>query len=216
LLDVYGANNTFHMQTGINQSRASLYSAYLAETPSQFHLNPLSPYRIMAPANDTFDVGQPNAHYFDAYVSEIWNSYTTNTLNVTLNGSRTFAGQVQNGQMVFTETDQGGAGGTYIVNQPTTQDVLRGAGALATGNSTELALEAQMCAAFNRHIMNDPTQWATPGSWYSAPPANSYAKFWHDHSVGGLAYGFAYDDVSNQSSTIQTGAPEHAVFGIGW
>ena len=219
LLDVYGSNNTFHKQTGINQSRASLYSAYLAETPAAFHLNTLSPYRIMAPANDTFDVGQANANYFDPYIAQIWTYYTSNTLTVNLNGSRSFAGQVQGGQMVFTEVDLGNGayvGGTYTVNQPTTQDVLRGAGTLATGNSTELALEAQMCAAFNRHIMNDATQWATPGSWYSASPANWYAKFWHDHSVGGLAYGFAYDDVSNQSSTIQAGTPEHAVFGIGF
>lgn len=40
--------------------------------------------------------------------------------------------------------------------------------------------------------------WATPTAWYSAATANYYAQFWHKHSVGGLAYGFAYDDVSNQ------------------
>ncbi|ASG25222.1 immunoglobulin I-set domain protein [Nitrospirillum viridazoti] len=225
LVDVYGANNTFHKQTGINQSRAALYDAYIAETPAAFHSAPLSPYRIMAPYNGTFDVGQANATYFDGYVDQIWAFYATNTLTIDMwGGARRFVGQVQGGQvqggqMVFSEVDlKNGAyvGGSYIVNKPTTQDVLRGAGALHTGNDTELALEAQLCAAFNRHIMDNAGAWATPSVWYSAAPANFYAKFWHDHSVGGLAYGFAYDDVSDQSSTITTDTPEHAVFGIGW
>jgi beta-galactosidase len=220
LLDVYGSNNTFHMQTGIKETRASIYAEYLAETPAAFHLNPLSQYRIMSPANDTFDVNQPNEHYFDDYVTQIWNQYTTSQLAMTIDGTGQFLGQVQNNQMVFTQIDpEDGtpvAGATYVVNKPTTQDVLRGAGALASDGGVVGQLEAQMCAAFNRHIMGDTTKWATPAAYYGASPANWYAKFWHDHSVGGLAYGFAYDDVQNQSSTIQAGSPEHAVFGIGF
>ncbi|HEV7814305.1 MAG TPA: beta-1,3-glucanase family protein, partial [Janthinobacterium sp.] len=108
-------------------------------------------------------------------------------------------------------------GGTFVVGKPTTQDILEGKGALATGNSTELAIEAQLCAAFNRHIMQDSSLWAAPtAAWYGAAPSNSYAKFWHEHSVGGKAYGFAYDDVSDQSSTVMSPTPEHLVLGIGW
>jgi len=58
--------------------------------------------------------------------------------------------------------------------------------------------------------------WGTPGAYYAASPANWYAKFWHTHGVSGLAYGFAYDDVSNESSTIHTDKPEHMELGIGW
>ena len=64
--------------------------------------------------------------------------------------------------------------------------------------------------------MNDYALWTTPSAFYSAAPANYYAKFWHDHSADGLAYGFCYDDVSDQSSTIMATAPEHMVFGIRW
>ena len=63
--------------------------------------------------------------------------------------------------MVFTEVNlNNGAyvGGNYTVGKPTTQDILQGSGALATGNSMELAIEAQICAAFNRHVMEDVTQ----------------------------------------------------------
>jgi beta-galactosidase len=59
------------------------------------------------------------------------------------------------------------------------------------GHSTELAIEAQMCAAFNRHIMHDGSLWAAPSAArYASAPTNGYAKSWHDHSESGLAYGF--------------------------
>jgi hypothetical protein len=134
-------------------------------------------------------------------------------------GARRFNGVVKGTQLVFTEVDlHNGAyvGGDYFVNKPSTQDVFNGAGTLAFGNGTEGAIEAQICAAFNRHVMTDHNLWTIPASYYNAAPSNYYAKFWHDHGVGGYAYGFPYDDVENQSSTIMAVQPEHAVFGIGF
>jgi hypothetical protein len=104
--------------------------------------------------------------------------------------------------------------GPYTVNKPTTQDVLLGAGNFATGDTTTLQIEAQMCAAFNRHVMEDVSKWPTPTAWWSASPTNEYARFFHDHSVSGLAYGFAYDDVSNGSSSIVMPNPEYINFTI--
>ena len=220
LLDVYGASQAFHAQTGMTETVAAIFDEYVKETPAEFHTpTPVLP-RIMAPGKSTFDVGQTNGLYFDAYVNQIWAYYTTNTLTVDMwGGSRRFAGKVSGNTLVFTEVNLGNGayqGGTYNVGKPTTQDILEGKGTLATGNSVELALEAQICAAFNRHIMQDSSKWTTPSAWYQAAPANYYAKFWHAHSVGGLAYGFAYDDVSDQSSTIMSPSPEHMVFGIGY
>ncbi|MES2932510.1 MAG: beta-1,3-glucanase family protein, partial [Pseudomonadota bacterium] len=218
--DVYGANN-WHMQTGIKQSRAALFGSYITDLPVAFNATPPSPYRILAPAKTSFDAGQVNGNYFDAYVNEVWTYYSTNTLTIDMwGGARRFSGKTQGNQFVFTEINKGNGayvGGTFtIIGKPTTQDILEGKGVLATGNSTESAIEAQLCAAFNRHIMHDPSKWETPSAWYSASPANWYAKFWHDHSIGGLAYGFAYDDVGDQSATIMAPNPEHMVFGIGW
>jgi hypothetical protein len=217
--DVYGSGHTFHQQTGITQHRAALFAEYAAETPKEFSGTPNTAYRIMAPAKSSFAAGQPNGSYFDGYIQEVWNYYTTNTLTIGMNG-RKFNGQVQaNGQFLFTEVNLGNGayvGGTYVVNKPTTQDVLTGAGALANGNPTELAIEAQICAAFNRHVMEDVTKWNMPSSWYQTAPANYYAKFFHDHSISGLAYGFPYDDVNAQSSTIMAPKPEYMVLGIGF
>ena len=48
-----------------------------------------------------------------------------------------------------------------------------------------------------------------PGDlYYQAAPANYYAKFWHDHAINNLAYGFPYDDYAGQSSFISHGSPQ--------
>jgi hypothetical protein len=219
--DVYGGNRTQHVQTGIAQRRSDLFAAYAKEVSNAFQPVPSSTVRIMAPAKGSFAAGQPNGNFFDAYIDQMWNLYSTTDLVVDLfGGTRRFVGRVQNSQLVFNEVDRTtGAvvSGPYVINKPTTQDVLLGAGALAQGNTPEvLQLEAQICAAFNRHVMEDVTKWNTPSAWYAASPSNEYARFWHDHGISGLAYGFAYDDVSNASSSIVMQQPEHIVFGIGW
>lgn len=220
-LEVWGDDKTFHMQTGITQTHAQILDEYDQAVPAQFR-QPLQgdTLRIMAPAKASFAQGQAHAHYFDDYIDEVWTYYATHALSVDMwGGSRRFVGQVKNGQMVFNEVDLGNGayvGGTYVVDRPSTQDVFLGAGTLAAGNDVEKALEAQICAAFNRHVMENVALWNEPSAWYQAAPANYYAKFWHDHSVGGLAYGFPYDDVDDQSSVIIDAKPEHMVLGIGW
>jgi len=220
-LDVYGGNRARHKRVALTLNRAQVFSQFLTETPAAFHDLIQAPYRILAPCKGSFDAGKANGAYFDAYVNEIWAAFATQPLTLDMwNNSRRFQGTTSGNQFVFTEVDKGNGayvGGSYSVSKPNTQEILEGKGALATGNSTELAIEAQMCAAFNRHIMHDGSLWAAPSSaWYASAPANYYAKFWHDHSEGGLAYGFCYDDVADQSSTIMETAPEHMVFTIRW
>lgn len=220
LLDVWGDDKTFHQSTGIAETRQAIYSEYAQEMPQAFQSAGQNPLRIMAPGKSTFDVGQANGHYFDDYVDQIWADYATRDLVVDMyNGSRRFVGRVQGTQLVFGEVDPAtGAslGGHYVIDKPTTQDILEGKGTLASGDPVELALEAQICAAFNRHVMEDASLWTVPNAWYLTAPSNYYARFWHNHSLGGLAYGFAYDDVSEQSSVIIDGKPEHMALGIGW
>jgi hypothetical protein len=78
------------------------------------------------------------------------------------------------------------------------------------------AANEQTCAALNRHIYHDAANWNNVGKYYQAGPANYYAKFWHDHSIDGLAYGFCYDDVNNQSPTLAVADPKGLIIRIGW
>jgi hypothetical protein len=80
-----------------------------------------------------------------------------------------------------------------------------------------LASQPQQCAALNRHTIDLPqAQWETVSNYYRAAPANYYAKFWHDHALGKLAYGFPYDDVAGQSSFVSHANPQYLLVAVGW
>ncbi|WP_372509153.1 glycoside hydrolase family 64 protein [Actinomadura madurae] len=86
-----------------------------------------------------------------------------------------------------------------------------------TGCSGPLANDAGMCSALNRHVAHLPrSQWSDPALFYNAAPANYYAKFWHDHAIGRLAYGFPYDDYAGRSSFISHGDPRYLLVAVGW
>jgi hypothetical protein len=85
------------------------------------------------------------------------------------------------------------------------------------GCAGSMAGNPNMCAALNRHTAHlPPSQWQDPARFYSAAPANYYARFWHDHAIGRLAYGFPYDDVAGQSSFVSHGDPQYLLVAVGW
>ncbi len=236
-LDVWGNNRTFHQQTGITESIAQIDQEFAAETPAIFQMpsadvppvQAVTALRIWAPAHVSFAADGPNAHYMDAYVNSVWTQYGNTPLTLFLNNNANeYAGQTTATGIVFTEIDQhnGAYAGaqTYTVAKPTTQDLLLCAGSMAfaadslTGQEVSVtkALEAQICAAFDRHVMETYANWAIPADYYQSAPADYYAKFWHAHSIGNVAYGFAFDDVDNQSSSIVGVKPEHMAFGISY
>ena len=229
LLDVWGANETYHMQVGINESIANLDQEYASQTPAAFHTSAPSSLRILSPAETSFNAGGANGHYFDSYIAGAWSQYSSSPVTITVNG-RQFSGKASGSTLTFTELNPAAAnvGETFVVQQPSTQDILLCAGTMASGvagssaqqqdeNAIQLQLENQICAATNRGVLLDTANWASASAYYpSSSPANFYAWFWHQHSVGGLAYGFSYDDNNDQSTTITTQQPEHMAFGIGW
>ncbi|KIF68472.1 hypothetical protein HY68_07230 [Streptomyces sp. AcH 505] len=86
-----------------------------------------------------------------------------------------------------------------------------------TGCAGVLANDPGMCSALNRHVAQLPqSDWSTPGLYYQDAPANYYAKFWHDHSINNLAYGFPYDDYAGQSSFVSHGDPQWLEVAVGW
>jgi F5/8 type C domain/Beta-1,3-glucanase len=85
------------------------------------------------------------------------------------------------------------------------------------GCAASLASDPNMCAALNRHVATLPAaQQSDPSQYYTAAPANYYAKFWHDNAINRLAYGFPYDDVAGQSSFISHGDPQWLLVAVGW
>ena len=206
-----GDADVYDKTVGDLGTRAEMFAAFKNEVPAAFQTL-LTDKRIMAPCKLTFNEGKQYSNYFDNYINKFWSKYSTQDLVFSCDAG-TFRGRVHGDTMVFTKD---GVGGTYTIYKPTTQDVLEGKGNMARGNSTELVIEAQLCAAFNRGVATEPENWYTPSKYYKNSVSNFYAGFFHEHSVLGKAYGFCYDDVNDQSTLLQYDKADALVIDLKW
>jgi beta-glucanase (GH16 family) len=207
----------------LTESRDTIFSKFIAEVPTEFKglaQAPYAPYRIMAPAHASFQAGKSNANYLQPSIDAIWAKYRTQNLTFTLPNLGTFTGRVSGDVFRFTG---GVRNGVYTINgKPTTSMVLLGNGLLndTVGGSdigTQLQIQAQVCAALNRGVFEDPANWHNAAAFYpTGANTNQYAKFWHEHNINKLSYGFAYDDVGNHSPSLHTDSPTTVTFTIGW
>ena len=192
-------------------TRDEIFTAFKNEVPNEYK-SLVRDDRIIAPCKSTFNVGQDNGNYFDNYINEFWNKYANEDLRFS-SESGSFVGRVVGNQMRFTRE---GDSTVYYVDKPNTQEVLEGKGAFDRGNGVEKAIEAQLCAAFNRGVATEPDKWYTPSQYYKNSVSNFYAGFFHEHSVLGKAYGFCYDDVNDQSTLLQYNKADALVIDLKW
>ena len=192
-------------------TRDEIFTAFKNEVPNEYK-SLVRDDRIIAPCKSTFNVGKTNGNYFDNYINEFWNKYANEDLRF-CSESGSFVGRVVGNQMRFTRE---GDSTVYYVDKPNTQEVLEGKGAFDRGNGVEKAIEAQLCAAFNRGVATEPDKWYTPSQYYKNSVANFYAGFFHEHSVLGRAYGFCYDDVNDQSTLLQYDKADALVIDLKW
>ncbi|MBQ9282944.1 MAG: RICIN domain-containing protein [Treponema sp.] len=208
-------------QTGVTASREEVYQAYrnyMAQKGVSNDFDCLAEtYRIVCPGKSS----KFNKNYLDGYINEVWNYWTTHSTTVNhAQGKFILTSDGTNLKFYCTETYNPAmcrVGETYwVYGKPTTEQAFEGSGCLATdtkGNGMEPALQAWVCAALNRHVAtrSDNPAWGytsapAPASYndayYQTGAANYYSGFWHSISTNnGLAYGFCYDDVHEQSST---------------
>lgn len=192
-------------------TREEIFAAFTNNAPDAFKTL-VTDKRIIAPCKATFNEGQLYGNYFDSYINEFWTKYTKEDLVFQCEGG-TFTGRVEGERIKFTKS---GDSNVYYVNKPTTQDVLEGKGAFNNGNATEKVIEAQLCAAFNRGVATEPSKWTKTAEYYQNEFNNYYAGFFHEHSVVGLAYGFCYDDVNDQSTLLQYDHADALVIDLRW
>lgn len=206
-----GDYDVYDKTVGDIGTRDEVFAAYKASAPSIWQTL-VDNKRIMAPCKSTFNEGKVYGNYFDAYINEFWNKYSHETLVFKCDAG-TFRGKVNGDHMTFTKD---GDNGTYRVYKPTTQDVLEGKGNFNRGSSTELVIEAQLCAAFNRGVATDPANYQNPSAYYKNSTYNYYSAFLHQHSVNNLSYGFCYDDVNDQSTLLHYTNPTALVLDLKW
>ncbi|MEV7418388.1 beta-1,3-glucanase family protein [Streptomyces sp. NPDC089919] len=169
---------------------------------------------ITAPRSATgFQPDGTYGKYFDSAIAQAWTGWKkggTTPFQLTV-GNTTYKGDTgSDGTGPLTFTAVGGGSDTFQVKKPSTTDVTGCAGSLADGNDTEKAVEARLCAAFNRGVAQEsPATWNDASTYYKKGTTfNAYAAFFHKESLDGKAYGFAYDDVNSQDSLVALPNPD--------
>lgn len=227
-LELWG-NGGYYKRAGELKSHADILAAYQSFAPTAFQsLLNTSAGTITCPGKSpAFQAGGAQANYFGSYIDAIWSKYVNEDLIFNAGDAGVFKGRITNGQLKVVGQSGGFVGRTGIVSRkPTTQEVLEGKGVLdqrVVDGDLDLVIQSQLCAAINRHVVNTTTpnpgqqNWYNASQYYLTAPANYYARFWHQGgiSVDNLNYGFAYDDVNDQSSSLHTPQPTKVVATFG-
>ncbi len=214
------AASGYDRTAGITQSRAQVMSGYQAAVAPAFR-RLANTFRILAPRTSTaFKPAGAQANYFQAYIDQVWNFYTTHQWTENDHGV-ILTGRVSGGVLTGTRTNDGAP---FSVRKPTSTEVVECSGALALptevgGNDLIRAVGRDFCAAFHRGVALDTAFWFDPAKYYQTNPRDDYAAFFHGISVNKRSYAFAYDDVNDQSSVQILGnsdPPNLLTLGIGW
>ena len=162
----------------------------------------------------------------DTYIDDIWETYSNNDLNINIGDRGHWVGRVNSqDQFIFTDAGNGAVG--IIYSKPTSVNAIEGSGSLAyTPNDAanpdeiqqyhdDLMIQAQVAAAISRHaiytnIIDNTIQLTHDDSrFFQIAPYNEYVSFFHNDEISfeSQTYAFAYDDVGDHSSTIQSTFP---------
>ncbi|GAA0534002.1 beta-1,3-glucanase family protein [Chitinophaga japonensis] len=221
-LEVWG-NNAFYQKVGEFIPHDQVLSLWQATAPADFAgcydaANGIIKFPSKTPA---FQGNGAQAGYFNAYIDAIWSRYRNDNLVFNSGDAGTWSGRVSGDAFIFTRASDGQVG--TITRKPTNTEAMEGSGVLAAGGEWDKVVQAQVCAAINRHAIDlslpagAVQDLSNASGYYQASPYNWYCKFWHrsDISLNGLTYAFCYDDVFNHSSTINAPSPLRATVTIG-
>ena len=204
-----GDADHFDLTVGDMGTRQGTIDKFLNEAPSAAWKTCYDGLRIYAPCKKEFNTGRTYGDYYDSYINEFWDKYSREDLTFKCDMG-VVTGRTHGDVMIFTK--QGGSK-QYYVYKPTSQDVLEGRGNFdrtdvpveedEDRHRTELAIEAQLCAAFVRGVATQPEHWSHEAYYYNTDkPSNYYAGFFHKTHYDGFAYGFCYDDVFDHSTLL--------------
>ncbi|PWB27953.1 beta-1,3-glucanase family protein [Flavobacterium sp. HTF] len=228
-LELFGANG-YQKKVGDLKKHADIVAAFKANVPAEFQgcVNDATG-EITAPSKTpAFAEGSgPYANYLKSYIDAIWNKYKNEDLIFYAGDAGVFKGRVIGEQLEMVGQSGGFTGRTGRVQyRPSTQEALEGKGVLdrrLVDGDLDLVIQAQLTAAINRHVVNVTTpnpgqqNWYDASKYYQVNPTNHYSKFWHlpGINIDNLAYGFAYDDVADQSPSLHSPQPTKVIAAFG-
>lgn len=182
---------------------------------------------IMQPSKiSQFDQGGSSANYFQEYINQIWNTYKSRDLRASFGDIGIWQGRVSSNN-IFTmrcvAQCPGSASEGRIVGVPNTQEVIEAKGKMAQGGEWDKNVQKMFSAAINRHALRVSVSssvaqnWGDRTQYFQTGPYNDYVAFFHGFDIthNSETYAFAYDDVFDQSSTIQANSPDKTRITIG-
>lgn len=235
-MELFGSDG-YYKKVGEIATHEEITAAFQASVPEEFQgcLDPETG-KITAPSKTpefadgsvgTMPEPGPYMDYMKPYIDAVWAKYANEDLIFDSGDAGIWQGRVEGEQLVMESISPAFMGRKAIITRrPTTQEAFEGKGVLdnvVQDATTDLLVQAQICAALNRHVIdvNTPNaglqDWSDASEYYQQSPCNHYAKFWHQQgiSLDQLSYGFAYDDVWSYSSSVHTPNPTKAVINIG-
>ena len=222
-LELFGESGAYQEIRGDLADHTEIISNFPGSVPSEFqNCLDLQDSIIIQPSKiSDFQTGGPFANYFDSYVNDIWSKYKTLPLIFDGGDIGIYSGIVDSQDSLIFECIQGSFSGRKgrIAGKPSTIEIIEGSGKLASpvvDAEVDLNVQKMVCAAINRHVIDITTPnpgmqiWSDSAVFYQQSPANFYAGYWHQQgiSIDKLSYGFAYDDVFDQSSSLHTANPD--------
>ncbi|KAK5173553.1 uncharacterized protein LTR77_002234 [Saxophila tyrrhenica] len=148
------------------------------------------------------------AGYFDSYVDEIYERYTSSPLTIDTQTSAGLVPCTSDGESLTC------AGDPTPFPKPTSEDIFgcnSGPFAISeSDNDVHAAIVPRLCAAFNRatlHLQGGDVQPSLPpSSYYTTSPTNWYSAFVHQVEIDGRGYAFSYDDVTPSGAEDVSGS----------
>jgi hypothetical protein len=212
------ASTGYDSTVGITQTRDQVINGYQGFVGPAFQ-GLVGQYRILSPRTSAaFKPGGAQANYLQGAIDAAWNHYAATGFHEVHDG-RTYNGTISGGVLHGTRVDDGMP---FTVNKPNTTDVVECSRTMAPGapaTDTDRAVARDFCAAFHRGVAMNTADWDSPAMYYVTNPVDDYSHYFHAISIGGRSYGFAYDDVNDQSSVRILGnanPPSLLTIGIGW
>lgn len=162
--------------------------------------------RALSPNNGLVMDSSLFSNYWNSYVKQVWNSYSSKTLSVDTQASYgTVTGAVKNGVFTFAK------GITFA--SPSARDIFScSTGPFADTSGERGTIVPRLAAGFNRStlLVSNNVPDVAVSEYYQDTITNHYSRIVHAANLDGKGYAFPYDDVTptngaNQAGTVSSG-----------
>ena len=173
------------------------------EAPKEFKDCVKGDYWILSPRRAGFGKDGPQGKYFDKYVDEVWDNVRPGKEDPERRVDR------QGRQRRF---DVHAGRRRQDPPSPAPGSPARRRSSWAPACSAAIRSSAPPSTATCRPT---PPTGRNAAKFYQAEPCNWYSKFLHEHSIDHKAYGFCYDDVSEQAAFF-SGKGANVIVTLSW